>query len=254
MAKAFTISIGVKMESLMKVAVDTHTHTLASGHGFCTIREMAIAAKKKGLEAIAITEHGPAMPGSAHLFYFKNFDILPRRWEGFPVLFGAELNIIDGNGNVDLPEFVINLMDITIASIHPECYTDQGSARNTQAYMRIMDRKNIDIIGHPDDGRFPVDYRKLVQYAKETGTLLEVNNASHKPNAYRIGAHNNCLQMLLYCKEMKVPVVLGSDAHVDVGIADTTYSSKVLKEAEFPDELIANTSYEKLMRMLKRNQ
>ena len=41
----------------MKIAIDTHSHTIASGHAYCTIREMASAAAKKGLQGLAITEH-----------------------------------------------------------------------------------------------------------------------------------------------------------------------------------------------------
>ena len=42
--------------------LDSHTHTLASGHAYNTITEMAQAAADKGLSLLAITEHGPAMP------------------------------------------------------------------------------------------------------------------------------------------------------------------------------------------------
>ena len=56
----------------MKIMVDTHTHTLASGHAYNTIREMAKMAADKGLEGLALTEHAPQMPGSCHLFYFQN--------------------------------------------------------------------------------------------------------------------------------------------------------------------------------------
>ena len=52
----------------MNFVLDTHTHTVASGHAYCTIREMAKAASEKGLELLGITEHGPMMPGSCHEF------------------------------------------------------------------------------------------------------------------------------------------------------------------------------------------
>lgn len=60
--------------------------------------------------------------------------------------------------------------------------------------------------------------------------------------------------MLRLCKKYDVMVTLGSDAHVDVDIANTLYSSAVLREAEFPEELIANTSLAKLLSVLKRNR
>ena len=116
-----------------------------------------------------------------------------------------------------------------------------------------MQRKDIDIIGHPDDGRFEVDYEAIVDMAKQTGTLLEVNNSSLKPESFRKNAYENDLKMLKLCKKAGAKIVLGSDAHVDIDIANTRYSSKVLRDADFPEELVANLSYERLIASLKRN-
>ena len=55
----------------MKIEVDTHCHTIASGHAYSTIVENAKAASEKGLKMIAITDHGPAMPGTFHEAYFE---------------------------------------------------------------------------------------------------------------------------------------------------------------------------------------
>ena len=59
----------------MNIELDTHTHTLASGHAYSTITEMIDAAVDKGLKLLAITEHAPAMPGSCKDFYFYNLKI-----------------------------------------------------------------------------------------------------------------------------------------------------------------------------------
>ena len=220
----------------MQIKVDTHTHTLASGHAYNTMREMAETALEKGLEALAITEHAPEMPGSCCLYYFQNLKVVPRKRYEIPLLLGAELNIMDEHGNVDLPISTIKSLDITIA------------------YVNAMHKDYIDIIGHPDDGRFPADYEILAKTAKETGTLLEINNSSLRPGGYRTNTQENALEILKYCKKYGTMVTLGSDAHIDVDIANTEYSDKVLKAADFPVELIANTSLEKLLRILKRNR
>ena len=239
----------------MRVEIDTHTHTLASGHAYNTVREMVSAAKEKGLKAIAITEHAPEMPGSCHKFYFVNLRVLPRELYGIKVLFGAELNIMDAEGNVDLSPNVIKGLDITIASMHPPCYKGEKTLEEvTKAYINIMEREDIDIIGHPDDGRFPVDYEELVKAAIRTGTLLEINNSSLKPDGYRANTKENALRMLEYCKKYEAMIVLGSDAHFDTGIADYSYAEEVLREADFPNELIANTTFEKMQSLLKRNK
>ena len=62
----------------MKNVLDVHTHTIASGHAYNTIMEMAKAASEKGMELIGITEHEPAMPGTCHEFYFLNLKVLIR--------------------------------------------------------------------------------------------------------------------------------------------------------------------------------
>jgi len=70
--------------------IDLHTHTIASGHAFGTVWENARAAKARGLEMIAITDHGPSMPGASNQLYFRCGDRIPRIIEGVKVLFGVE--------------------------------------------------------------------------------------------------------------------------------------------------------------------
>ena len=82
--------------------LDLHTHTLVSGHAYCSLREMAKAASKKGLEVLGITEHAPAMPGTCHKYYFENLKIVPREMYGIQLLLGSEVNILDAQGTVDL--------------------------------------------------------------------------------------------------------------------------------------------------------
>ena len=48
----------------MKTLLDVHTHTVASGHAFSTLQEMAVAASEKGLKLLGITEHAPGIPGT----------------------------------------------------------------------------------------------------------------------------------------------------------------------------------------------
>ena len=85
-------------------------------------------------------------------------------------------------------------------------------------------------------------------------TLLEVNNSSLKPGGFRKDTKDNSVAMLKECKEQGAMVVLGTDSHVDVTLADYTYVEEVLKETDFPEELIANISYEKLLNSLKRSR
>lgn len=83
----------------MKIELDVHTHTIASGHAFSTLQEMAQAAAGKGLKVLGITEHSPGIPGTCHPIYFRNLHVVPRRMYGVELLLGAEINILDGKGN-----------------------------------------------------------------------------------------------------------------------------------------------------------
>lgn len=118
----------------MKYVLDVHTHTLASGHSYSTIREMANMASDKGLELLGITEHGPRMPGTCHNFYFSNLKVVPRKMSGVELLLGIELNILDFEGHIDLDEWMLRQMDVTNASMHPPCYKSVLS-KKTQGHI-----------------------------------------------------------------------------------------------------------------------
>lgn len=239
----------------MRIEIDTHTHTIVSGHAYNTMKEMVQTAADKGMKGIAITEHAPKMPGSTHSYYFMNLHVVPRKMCGIDLLLGAELNIMNEQGEVDLDDEAIRRLDIAIASIHVPCYDGEITKEKiTQAYLNTMKNPYIDIIGHPDDGRFPIDYELLVKAAKETGTLLEVNNTSLKPGGFRHDTKGNVAVMLEYCKKYQAEIVLGTDSHVDATIGEYEYAYEALREADFPEELIANTSVEKLKASLKRNK
>ena len=199
----------------MKILVDSHSHTVVSGHAYSTRMEMIQAAKNRGLEALALTEHAPEMPGACHEFYFQNYTVVPREVDGLHILMGVELNIMDEYGTVDLPAGVLKSMDLAIASIHGPCYGESRSRElNTQAYLNVMKNPYIHIIGHPDDGRFPIDYEKLVRGAKETNTLLEMNNSSLRPGGFRVNTKVNAKEILELCKKEGVYITTGSDAHI----------------------------------------
>ncbi len=231
----------------MKFLADTHSHTLASGHAYSTITEMAEAASSKGLKALAITEHAPEMPGTCGIFYFENLDVVPRDMKGVRLLMGAEVNIMDPDGTIDIPEKTCRNMDIVVASIHPPCYGKNHTPQeNLRAYIEVMKKPYINIIGHPDDGRIPVDYELLVKAAKETGTLLELNNSSLRPQSSRVGTRENMLTMLDLCRQYDVPVTTGSDAHVNVDVGNFTHVAEVLEYCGFPEDLVVTTDLEKL--------
>ncbi len=225
----------------MRDLLDSHIHTLASGHAFSTINEMIAAGQAKGLELVGITEHAPGMEGACREMYFRNLRILPRKKDGIWTLYGAELNIMDEEGTLDLPEKLIGECDVTVASIHPTTFgSDRTEGSVTKAYLRAMSVPGINIIGHPDDGRFPVNYGELVRAAKAYHILLEINNSGFCETTHRKNTRENCMEMLEYCVRYQAPVIVNSDAHADFLVGEHSLALDLLREAGFPDELVVN--------------
>lgn len=224
----------------MEFLIDTHTHTLASGHAYSTMNEMIQAAKDKGLKYLGITEHAPKMPGTCHIFYFENLKVVPRQYDDLTLLLGAEANILDTDGTLDLYDNLLNRLDIIIASLHNPCYQNGTAIENTNAYLGAMKNPKVAIIGHPDDGRIPVDYEVLVREAKKHHVALEVNNSSLSPNSFRSNARENAMTYLSLCKEQSVPIIYGSDAHICYDVANFTFAKEVTDAVAFPKELIIN--------------
>lgn len=227
-----------------KMVLDLHTHTIASGHAYCTMQEMWRAAGEKGMEVLGITEHAPQMPGSCGNLYFTNFRVVPKERYGTELWLGAELNIMDYDGTVDLGPRELEKLDVVIASLHTPCIHPGTRAENTQAFLKVMENPYVNIIGHPDDARYPVDYEVLVEGARKWKKVLEINNTSLNPASFRKGAWENDSKMLELCKEYQVPVIVNSDAHMDCDIGEFGYARQLLEEVSFPEDLLLNRSRE----------
>lgn len=231
----------------MNDIMDLHTHTTASGHAYNTLYEMAKSASEKGLSLIGISDHSPKMPGATHEFYFINFKVIPRKLFGINILMGAELNILDHTGRVDLRKELLEKIDYSIASLHEPCFKSGTASENTNAYLGAIKNPLIHIIGHPDDGRFPVDYDTLVAAAAEHHTLLEVNSSSLHPLNPRENARENYRIMLELCKRYRTSVIIDSDAHIEADVGNHRQALELIKEVDFPEELIVNSSLERLL-------
>ena len=231
---------------MIRDVMDLHTHTLASGHAYSTILEMAQAARDKGLQLLAMTEHGPAMRGSCQHTYFENIKVIPRERYGVQTLFGVELNILDPEGHVDIEERLLPAMDICVASLHIPCYAPRSMEENTNAYIRAMENPYVNIIGHPDDPRYPIDLKAVVEAAKENHVILEMNNSSLAPTSFRKATKEGYLEFLELCQSYDQPIIMDSDAHVDIDVGNHCYVSEILEEAHFPEHLIMNTDVEKV--------
>jgi len=224
----------------MDIKIDVHTHTVASGHAYSTIQEMAQAAAEKGLEILGITEHAPGIPGTCDPIYFRNLHVVPRKMNGVHLLLGAELNILDTKGTLDLNEYYYQMLDLRIAGIHSLCWQGGTKEENTAGMIEAIHNRWTHIISHPGDGTAELEFLPIVLAAKESHTLLEINNSSLNPTRHKDSARENNLQILRLCRQFEVPVILGSDAHISFSIADYTHIYPLLAETEFPEGLILN--------------
>jgi len=234
----------------MKYVFDLHTHTINSGHAHCTTMENAKYASELGLEVLGITDHGPAMPNAPHEWYFGTYDTMPRELYGVTMLYGCEVNIIDDDANLDLPLDKLEKMDIVIASLH-EPVLESGRSKEvyTNMLLKVMDNPNVHILGHIGNPKFPIDEEAVVKKAKEKNILIEINNKSF--SVKRKGSDKVCKKVALLCKKYGVKVVLGSDAHSCFVIGGFNEADNMLKEVDMPEELIMNTSKDKLFEFLR---
>ena len=233
----------------MNIVADMHTHTIASGHAYSTLNELAVEAARKGLLAIAITDHGPALPGGPHAYHFGAMRFFPETISGVRIFRGVEANILDWSGTLDLPEHYLKKLDFVMAGLHEGCGFDgEGIGRNTEAVINAMANPLVKAISHPGNPLFPLDYESVVAAARRTGTALEMNNTSFSIS--RKGSRPNCERMAALIARLGAPLVIGSDAHIAqmVGVFDDAVA--VVDEAGIPEAQVMNSSLQGLLRFL----
>ncbi|MCI5604458.1 MAG: phosphatase [Clostridia bacterium] len=235
----------------MKILFDSHTHTIASTHAYSTVEEMAKAASECGLEAIAVTDHAPALPDAPHIWHFHNLKNIPREICGVKILYGVEANILDLEGNIDMEPEILEKLDVVNASIHAPAYKDCGAKDHTSAYLGVVNNPYVDIICHSGNPAFSYDYERIIELAKKNHKLMEINNHSF---FVRKSSIPNCRRIAELCKEKEVGIVVSSDAHISFDLGHYDYALEMLREISFPEKLIMNrslTAFEDFMSVRK---
>ena len=88
---------------MIRIEIDTHTHTSASTHAYSTLWENAAYAKKIGLKGLCMTNHGPALPDAPHLWHFNALYNLPEFVDGVRLVPGIESNVLDADETSTCP-------------------------------------------------------------------------------------------------------------------------------------------------------
>lgn len=225
----------------MKDLIDIHTHSISSGHAYSTLQENLQIAKEKGLKYYGLSDHAPELKGSATWLHFSNIKNFPKYIYDVNFLAGIELNVMDYEGNIDkMPNFVLEELDYSIASLHTICLEPGTREENTNAYLEVLKNPHLKVLGHPDDARYDFDPEPVVKQAKKYHVAIEVNNSSLKPNAFRPNAKETITEVLKYCMIHRVPIIMGSDAHYSFDVGNHTYAEQLLQELKFDTDLIIN--------------
>ena len=235
--------------TLPTFTADLHTHTCAGDHAYSTQQEMIKAAKEQGLKVIAITDHGPAVLGSATKYHFQNQVIWPRDWDGILVLRGAEVNILPG-GQLDLDDFTLSRLDFVLAGFHYDAYSPGRSKEEyTESLLQAMQNPNIMAIAHPGNPMYPVDYEKFIGMAKEKNIAVELNNSS-LASGMRPGSLENCMTIANLGKEAGVFFTINSDAHIAHLVGRCEHAKQLAENTQISQDRIINVSEKQVLEFL----
>lgn len=224
-------------------------HTVASGHAFSTVTEIAREAARKRLRAVGISDHGPALRGAPHLIHFGALRLLPEVMEGVRVLRSVEANLVNGKGGVDLPADLLRRLDYAMVGFHPGCGLEPaGVKKNTRALLAAMEQPRMRVVTHPGNPAFPVDVPELVRAARDLGVALEVNNASFLQT--RDGSLEACSRIAAEAARVGAPVCLSSDAHVACQVGEVGEAWRVAAAAGVQPEQVVNRTLDGLLRFL----
>jgi len=242
----------VKPESIKG---DVHVHSKYSD-GSHDIEELIEAAKKRGYEYIAITDHskslGIARGMSVEQVLAQNKKIreMNKRLRGFRILSGVEMDI-RSNGTMDYPDEVLEKLDIVVASIHSGFR--QTKEQLTKRLVSAMKNPFVSVIAHPtgrligERDAYEIDMEEFLRTAEDTGTAIEIN-------AYPLRLDLSDIYVKK-AKEMGIALVIATDSHITYQFDFMRYGVGIARRGWLEEKDILNTyTYKKLLRHLTMKQ
>lgn len=232
---------------MLRLKADLHTHSVASGHAYSTIGELAAAGRDRGLEMVAVTDHGPSLAGAPDLQYFGNLRILPCEIAGVRLLTGVEANTLDSPNGLDLPDRVLTSLDIVGVGLHPVLGVDPADrASNTAALVRALASPLVDVITHPARGKWLIDVDAIVATAAEAGVAVEVNNHSFRTMADT----EQEVSFLQAALEAGCVFSISSDAHYETRVGVFADALEVAEDVGIPFDRIVSRDAESVRAFL----
>jgi putative hydrolase len=219
---------------------DVHSHTNWSD-GRATMLEMAQAARALGYKYLGVTDHSPrikvvnGLNAERLLAQSREMADVQSQVEGLTVLQGIEVDILE-DGALDLPDAVLELLDVVIASPHVKLRQEQAAM--TQRMLRAVSNPHVDVIGHPT-GRRPgsregasYDFEAVFREAARHGVALEIDcdpaRMDLSPEMARLAMECGC------------NFTLDADAHAPAELAYVPMAAWMAQRAGIPQDRILN--------------
>ncbi|MBQ7953927.1 MAG: phosphatase [Clostridia bacterium] len=238
----------------MEIKLDLHTHTSFSPHAYRTLMENRTFAKERGMEAIAMTNHGMDSADFSHEWHFANFKHLPRVINDVVVFTGVECSYIDEAATLDLQDERLEKMDIVIASRHGGSFAPDET-NFVKVLLNACKNKYIDILGHIARTSFSLtdeEYDQIAKAAKENGKLIELNESCFGKKTPSFV--ENSRKLMLACKKHGTMIVVNSDAHFCTHVGKFDRAVAMLEEIGFDEELVMNTSLDKFLSYITKRK
>lgn len=238
---------------LQDLVGDLHAHTTATD-GRHSLKEMADAARRRGLRYLAITDHSRRLTMARGLTparlsaQMDEIDRLNRDLTDIRLLKGIEVDILE-DGSLDLPDDVLGRLDLVVGAVHSRFTLSKQ--KQTDRILKAMDHPHFSILAHPSGrliGRrepYDVDMVRIIRKARERGCFLEVN------------AHPERLDLTdIHCqmaREEGVLLAVNSDAHSTADLDDRRYGVGQARRGWLRKADVLNTrSYAEVTRLLRR--
>jgi len=230
-----------RLITLDDIRGDLHMHTIASD-GRNTIEEMARAARERGYEYIAITDHSATHGFGDHVTpdelerQIERIAEVNARLQGIQVLAGTETNILP-DGSPDYDDELLARLDWVIGSVHTSF--GMPGAEMTKRMVAATEHPWIDAIGHPTGRKiqrrsaYALDIDAVIEAAARTGTMLEINAAPDRRDLDDIHARA--------AAEAGVPILVDSDAHGTSRLEHMRWGIVTARRAWLTPEHVANT-------------
>ena len=239
-----------RLVELKDLRGDLHAHTKATD-GHHTLKEMAEAARARGFEYLAITEHSRRLTVAHGLDVhglrkqMEEIDRLNRKLSGITLLKGIEVDILE-DGSLDLPDEVLGECDLVVGAVHGKFHLSR--AKQTARILKAMDHPHFTILAHPS-GRllgsreaYDVDMLRIIRAARTRGCFMELN------------AHPERLDLLdIHCqmaRDEEVLVAISSDAHSIQDFGNLLYGVGQARRGWLEKKDVLNTRPLKLLKPL----